>query len=121
MINRLRKALNALITPPNSFKMQTFTYFIPSPPARSTGYREKHFDKIFYEFINKGYEVISLKTQSSTGDKHSGMWVICLVQATNKEAEILNLNDIFSEQYSSQPQNKPEIEGLYYIDNQADD
>ncbi len=121
MLNRLNNAFKALFRPSNGFKMQSFTYFIPSPPARSTGYREKHFDKIFYEFINRGYEVKSLTTQASTGDKHSGMWVICLVQATCKEAELLNLNEIFSEQFKAPSSSSSEVEGLYYLDTQADE
>lgn len=100
--------------------MQTFTYFIPSPPARSTGYREKHFDKLFYEFINRGYKIINFTTQSSTtGDKHSGMWILCLVQATNAEAEKLNLDDIFMDQLKGVNDIKTEVEGLYYIDDGA--
>lgn len=121
MLNRLTNAFRALLAPPTGFKMQTFTYFVPSPPARSTGYREKHFDKLFFEFINRGYEVKSLTTQASTGDKHSGMWVICLVQATTKEAEQLNVADFLSEQFKTQTSNTTEVEGLYYIDNQADE
>lgn len=119
MLNRLSTAFKILFKAPNRFKMQTFTYFIPSPPARSSGYREKHFDKLFFEFINKGYEVKSITTQASTGDKHSGMWIICLVQATCKEAENLNIDDFQNIQLKGQKLSGPEVEGLYYIDDQA--
>jgi hypothetical protein len=78
------------------FKIQSFTYYIPSPPSRSTGYREKQFDKVFHSFINRGYEVLSLKTQANTSPSGSGMWVICVVRALNKNAEALNLDDFSS-------------------------
>ena len=114
--NFLKKHLKAQ----KDYKMQTFTFFIPSPPARSTGYREKHFDKLFYEFINRGYKILNFTTQASTsGEKHSGMWIICLVQATNAEAEKLNLDEIFMDQLKDKAQIKEEIEGLYYIDDKA--
>ncbi len=122
MIHRLLFFLKSLITAEKDYKMQTFTFFLPSPPARSTGYREKQFDKLFYEFINRGYKIINFTTQlSSTGEKHSGMWIICLVKATNAEAEKLNLEEIFTDQHNGKRDIKPEIEGLYYIDDQADE
>lgn len=111
--------LTSLFTRKNSFKIQSFTFFIPSPPARASGYREKQFDKVFYDFINKGYEVISLNTQASTGEKQSGMWIICLVRALNKEAELLNLDEIFHDSIKSKAQTKETIDGFYYIDDRA--
>ena len=102
--------------------MQTFTFFLPAPPPRATGYREKNFDKLFFEFINRGYKIISFKTQAvASGEKHSGMWIICLVQATNPEAEKLNLDELFMDQLKNKAQVKEEIEGLYYIDDKANE
>lgn len=100
-----------IFSPTNKYKVQSFTFYIPSPPPRTTGYREKQFDKLFYEFINKGFEVISINTESSSGTKQSGMWVICLVRAKNEEASKLNLDDLASE-IEAEP-----IDGLYYIEN----
>lgn len=120
MINRLFSLFKSLIKHEKDYKMQTFTFFIPSPPARSTGYREKHFDKLFYEFINRGYKVINFTTQaSSAGEKHSGMWVLCLVQATNAEAEKLNLDDIFMDQLKGKSDIKEKLKRLYYIDDKG--
>ena len=120
MIKRLLSFLNTPVKAQKDYKMQSFTFFIPAPPGRNSGYREKNFDKLFYEFINRGYKIISLNTQAvSTGEKHSGMWIICLVQATNPEAEALNLDDIFMDQVRGKAQVKEEIEGLYYIDDKA--
>lgn len=114
--------IKSLLRAQKDYKIQSFTFFIPSPPARSTGYREKHFDKLFYEFINRGYKVINFTTQASTsGGNHSGMWIICLVQATNDEAEKLNLEDIFQGEMKNKSQVKQEVEGLYYIDDRANE
>lgn len=71
-------------------KIQTFTYYIPAPPQRKTGYREKEFDSLFYEFINRGFEILEFKAIPHTGANHSGMWVIFAVRALTKEAEELD-------------------------------
>lgn len=121
-MNRLLRAMKALLRPEKDYKIQSFTFFIPSPPARSTGYREKQFDKLFYEFINRGYKILNFTTQASaSGGNHSGMWIICLVQATNAEAEKINLDDVFNDQLKNKSQIKEEVEGLYYIDDRANE
>lgn len=126
MINRLVAFFGSLLKAQkdsqNSFKVQSFTFFIPSPPARSTGYREKQFDKLFYEFINRGYKILNFTTQaSSSGGNHSGMWIICVVQATNPEADKLILDDVFIDQLKGKSEIKEEVEGLYYIDDRANE
>jgi hypothetical protein len=121
MLKSLFIFLKRLLKAQNDYKMQSFTFFIPSPPGRASGYREKQFDKLFYEFINRGYKIINFTTQASSGEKHSGMWIICLVQATNAEAEKLNLEDIFMDQVKGKQQIKEEVEGLYYIDDRANE
>jgi hypothetical protein len=76
----------------NQFKIQTFTYFIPAPRPRKTGYREKQFDKLFYQFINLGYKILDFKTQQCmSGQDTSGIWVIFVLQAKNARAEKLDL------------------------------
>jgi hypothetical protein len=120
MMNRLYSFFSSLVSSQKDYKMQSFTFFIPAPPPRSTGYREKHFDKLFFEFINRGYKIINFTTQAvTTGEKHSGMWIICIVQAQNAEAENLKLDDLFMDQMKNKSQVKDEIEGLYYIDDKA--
>jgi hypothetical protein len=74
-------------------KIQTFTYYIPAPPPRKTGYREKEFDKLFYQFINRGFEILWFKAVPHSGANHSGMWVIFAVRALTVEAETLDLED----------------------------
>ncbi len=77
-----------------NYKIQTFTYYIPAPPQRNAGYREKQFDRLFYNFINQGYEIISFQTTPHNGVEQSGMWISCLVRATNKAAAKLDFKDI---------------------------
>lgn len=115
LINRLFDSHNEK----KNYKIQSFTFFIPAAPARSTGYREKQFDKLFYEFINRGYNILHFGTESCTGEKHSGMWLVFIVQATNAEAEKLNLHDEFNNQIIDKGTVKEQIEGLYYIDDKA--
>lgn len=98
-----------------NYKIQSFTFFVPSPPPRSTGYREKQFDKLFYEFINRGYRILNFTTQTSTGEKQSGMWLIFILQAQNAQAEALSLDEVFQENSPV----KEAINGFYYIDDRA--
>ena len=72
-------------------KIQTFTYYIPAPPKRQTGYREKEFDQIFHKFINQGFEIIDIKTQAHNGEQHCGFWFICTVRSTRPETANLDL------------------------------
>lgn len=119
------------------FKIQTFTYYIPAPPARKTGYREKEFDKVFYEFINKGFEILNVQTQAHTGANSCGMWMIFTLRALTPEAEQLDLDTLSTaiESVEQRPADKadagldlPELDDheehdqldkLYYIDSQT--
>lgn len=78
------------------YPIQTFTYYIPGPPERKTCYRETQFDREFYSFINKGFEIISIKTVAHSGQKQSGMWFIATVRALNEEAAKLDLGEAFN-------------------------
>lgn len=111
--------ITSFLNSKKNYKIQSFTYFIPSPPTRSTGYREKQFDKLFYQFINKGYRILNFTTQASTGEKQSGMWIVFVVQALNKEAEALNLEELFHDTLKNKETVKESINGFYYIDDRA--
>ena len=97
---------------PNFYKTQSFTFYIPSPPPRKVGYREKEFDKLFYNFINSGYQILDFKTQTNTGQQHSGMWVIFIVRSTNSTAAQLNLQD----EVEGLTLHEQQVEGLYQLD-----
>jgi len=91
-LNKLKLFFSRFLSP-ESHKIQTFTYFIPAPKQGLKGYREKQFDRIFYDFVNKGYEVLDFKTQQCQ-DRHgtSGMWVIFTLRALTEEANALDLD-----------------------------
>jgi hypothetical protein len=67
------------------YSTQTFTYYIPSPPSRKTGYRETEFDSIVTKIISLGFEIISITSQSHSSEEKSGMWIICHLGATTEE------------------------------------
>lgn len=72
--------------------VKTFTYYIPAPPQRTTGYREKAFDKITYELIKQGHEIIDFKLQQMSGNNSTGVLVIFLLAANSEKSAQLNLN-----------------------------
>jgi len=96
---------------PNHYKVQSFTFYIPSPPVRKVGYREKEFDKIFYSFINQGFQILDFKTQTNSNESHSGMWLIFIVCSLNSTSAKLQLD----EELEGLLGDEDEIEGLYQI------
>jgi hypothetical protein len=84
-----------------NFRTQSFTYYVPGPPTRKAGYREKQFDKVFYQFINQGFEILDFKTQQHHSKEQSGMWVILIVRALNKTSDELSLDAFFNDQFDT--------------------
>lgn len=75
----------------NSFVgTKTYTYFIPSPPLRKTGYREREYDLVMERVLSYGFDIISLNTQAI----ENGMWVIALLGAKTKESLAVDLNEV---------------------------
>lgn len=72
----------------SKYPEQSFTFFVPSPPERNQGYREKEFDKLFFELTQAGFEIIDLTTQRA----HHGMWIIIRMRPLKKELTKLDLN-----------------------------
>ncbi len=60
---------------------KTFTYFIPAPPARKSGYREVEFDKIMQGILTSGFEIIDLKVEAV----ETGIFVLALIKAHSKK------------------------------------
>lgn len=75
--------------------LQTFTYFIPAPPHRKTGYREKEFDKIMTGILQSGFELADLRTESVDG----GVFVMAFLKPMDKRAlkldQDLDMQDLF--------------------------
>jgi hypothetical protein len=62
----------------------TFTYFIPAPPHRKSGYREIEFDKIMQGILSSGFEVESFQAQA-TGGESGGLFVVALLKTNSKK------------------------------------
>ena len=70
------------------YGQKSFTYFLPAPPERNTGYQEKEFDQILSHLNKKGYEVLNFHTQSiSYGEQNhcAGIWIVCLLGILDKK------------------------------------
>ncbi len=59
----------------------TFTFFVPAPPLRKSGYREVEFDKIMRGIMESGFELEELKTVTSA----NGIFLIGLLRTTSKK------------------------------------
>lgn len=76
---------------------QTFTYFIPAPPSRKLGYREKAFDGIVKEISKNGFDITDIKTQSIGHKSSSGMWVILILRPLSQRALDFDLSSVQQE------------------------
>jgi hypothetical protein len=80
--------------------IKTFTYFIPAPPARKSGYRETEFDKIMQGILTSGFELLELHTESVP----TGIFLIALLKAKDKKIfnkdSALDLHDSFKLSHS---------------------
>ncbi len=68
--------------------VSTFTYFIPAPPHRKSGYREREFDKIMQGILQSGFELMNLSTQAVD----SGLFVVAVIKAKDKKVALLDSN-----------------------------
>jgi hypothetical protein len=80
-------------------KLSSFTYYIPAPPSRKSGYREREFDKIMTGILQVGFEIVSLQTQAVGGSDNAGLFIMAVLRApTAKIAghdEALDIQDRF--------------------------
>lgn len=86
---------------------KTFTYFIPAPPHRKSGYREREFDKIMQGILETGFEIESLQVQN-TGSE--GIFVLALLKTNSKKIfESDKLQDIQEKFKLSHTHSSPDI------------
>lgn len=123
-------------------KKQTFTYFIPAPPVRKSGYREKSFDSLVQQLSQIGFKILDINTSTINDTERIGMWVVITVAPFTKEASLLDPSHfpkefINMDQGQNQTENnivtesedlsktielpkdnieEDEINGIYYID-----
>jgi hypothetical protein len=60
---------------------KTFTYYIPAPSHRKSGYREMEFDKIMQGILSSGFEIETLQSQ---GTEH-GLFVLVVLKTNSKK------------------------------------
>lgn len=65
--------------------VKTFTYYIPAPPHRKSGYREREFDKIMQGILTSGFELLSLHTQGVGGPENPGLFIVATIKAKDKK------------------------------------
>lgn len=123
---KLWRQLKALFTKKNEGKIHSFTYFIPAPPKRQSGYREKQFDKVFFEFINQGYEILSVHTQALSNQTQPGMWVLITARSSGASEDKIqdwpfeaDLEPAILEggQIELESDVDEKVDGLYFIKN----
>ena len=85
-------------------KTRTFTYFIPAPPNRKTGYQEKEFDQICQYLLEKDFDLIDIKMQSFGSDTAAGLWILCILGAKTQAAASMSLDIEYSQVANQHPQ-----------------
>lgn len=66
-----------------SVHTRTFTYYIPAPPSRKSGYHEKEFDIISHHLIQQGFEILDVKMEAHSSAEGGGVWIVCLLGTTD--------------------------------------
>lgn len=85
---------------------KTFTYFIPAPPHRRSGYREREFDKIMQGILSLGFEIESIHTEGET----TGMFVLAMLKTHSKKTFDQDINLDIQEQFKlSHTHSSPDI------------
>jgi hypothetical protein len=88
---------------------KTFTYFIPAPPHRKSGYREIEFDKIMQGICATGFEIESLQAQATGGDG-GGLFVLALLKTDSKKVYELDLKQDMHDKFKlSHSHSSPDI------------
>lgn len=93
--------------------IKTFTFYIPAPPHRKSGYREREFDKIMQGILGSGFELLDLQTQSVGGPDNSGLFIVTILKAKDQKAFKLDLDlDIHEKYRLAHAHSSPDIELL---------
>lgn len=110
----MKKSKNTKVNGRKAYSgLKTFTYYIPAPPKRTHGYREKEFDKITHGLLSSGdYELVSMQTQATSGADHGGLFVVMVLKPLTKAAKELNLDE--HEEFSLNKDSLPE--GIIFED-----
>jgi hypothetical protein len=77
--------------------IRTFTYYVPAPPNRKTGYQEKEFDQISDHLVEKNFDIMDIKMEAFASATTAGMWIICILGAKTKDAASMSLEIEYSD------------------------
>jgi hypothetical protein len=83
----------------NKNLIKTFTFYIPAPPHRKTGYREREFDKIMQGILTTGFELIDLQIQAVGGADNSGLFIVTTLKAKDKKTWELDISQDIHEKF----------------------
>ncbi|HXH29638.1 MAG TPA: hypothetical protein VNJ01_02385 [Bacteriovoracaceae bacterium] len=88
---------------------KTFTYYLPAPPSRKSGYRERELDKILQGYLESGFELHSLNTESISHET-GGMYVLAVFKTRSKKVADLDRDQDLQEKYKlSHTHSSPDI------------
>ncbi|OIQ16370.1 MAG: hypothetical protein BM556_14590 [Bacteriovorax sp. MedPE-SWde] len=93
---------------------ELFTYFIPNPPIRSKGYREKELDLIanLFSTYKVDFEI------KSTVNCETGFWTLFVLKAPSAKLKELRNSAEYQEHKLSSSQEEDEIELISEGDNE---
>ena len=91
MIKQIKSLYKNVLNKFTRSKVKMFTLYIPSPPKRDSIYREKNLDKIIYDYLDKGHQIVSTETIQN-GSQVGGFWLILTVKTTNQSTAKIDLN-----------------------------
>ena len=77
-------------------RTRTFTYFVPAPPNRKTGYQEKEFDQICDFLVGKDFDILDIKMEAFASDTAAGVWILCILGARTTKAATMSLDIDYS-------------------------
>lgn len=85
---------------------KTFTYYIPAPPQRKSGYREIEFDKIMQGILETGFEIETIQSQST----ENGLFVLAVLRTNSKKVYEIDLKQDMHERFKlSHTHSSPDI------------
>jgi hypothetical protein len=85
------------------FGTRTFTYYIPAPPMRKTGYQEREFDSLTGHITSLGFDLIDFKLEAHASEAQAGLWVLCTLGAPSKEIYNKKIDPMDSSVFHNNP------------------